>query len=444
MKQVENYKSKCIHSHLDTRDLPDSCWRHTQKRSQSFPISKISKNPESTTNYYSSSTSYKPQKSHVCSSLTYPKNTSVHSTDAPHIRTHSKPNRDKHSSSYSSKFSSKGKTHYDDELGDIDKLKFTDEGLGNLIEGHIVEDVEEELTEDDREVPAEFLDKDYEEQEADDEIDDESDGSPQTHRSPRGGKTEALLRQQRWGSVEQQPDTRKLRYQQHVAMIHNHPSSPRYYRNVAEHEVPEPLSEEDFVRTSLKSPPRRQPANYRQWSSSRNEHDRYDDATTLIHTTRRARTKPDVDRLIESELNRTKRCNRCGNLSSKKNEPPLKNSCRFDDCANIPIKGPIGDESENHEQTFCGRCNVRYNSKDPCGATDIPSPLYTMKSRRSREVKSPTIYEVPEQSQDKLPTDYPRSLSRYQRKLTDAYTERLKRSLHTSHGTARTSFRHVE
>lgn len=111
---------------------------------------------------------------------------------------------------------------------------------------------------------------------------------------------------------------------------------------MAEHEVPEPLSEEDFVRTSLKSPPRRQPANYRQWSSSRNEHDRYDDATTLIHTTRRARTKPDVDRLIESELNRMKRCNRCGNLSSKKNEPPLKNSCRFDDCANIPIKGPIG------------------------------------------------------------------------------------------------------
>lgn len=103
-----------------------------------------------------------------------------------------------------------------------------------------------------------------------------------------------------------------------------------------------------------------------------------------------------------------------------------------------------GDESENHEQTFCGRCNVRYNSKDPCGATDIPSPLYTMKSRRSREVKSPTIYEVPEQSQDKLSTDYPRSLSRYQRKLTDAYTEKLKRSLHTSHGTARTSFRHVE
>lgn len=71
---------------------------------------------------------------------------SVHSTDAPHIRTRSKPNRDKHSSSYSSKFSSKGKTYYDDELEDIDKLKFTDEGLGNLREGHIVEDVEEEVT----------------------------------------------------------------------------------------------------------------------------------------------------------------------------------------------------------------------------------------------------------------------------------------------------------
>ena len=107
---------------------------------------------------------------------------------------------------------------------------------------------------------------------------------------------------------------------------------------MAEPEEPEPLSEEDFVRTS----PRRQPADYRQWSSSRNESDRYEDVATSMQPTRRARTKPDVDRLIEPELNRTRRCDRCGSLSKSKNVQLFKNTCRFDDCASIPIKGPIG------------------------------------------------------------------------------------------------------
>lgn len=115
--------------------------------------------------------------------------------------------------------------------------------------------------------------------------------------------------------------------------------SIRYYHTVAEHEVPEPLSEEDFVRMSSKSPTRRQLQDYRQWASSRNETDRYDD---VVQTTRRARTKPDLDRLIEAELYRTRRCNRCGNMSGKRNDLPAKNGCRFDDRANIPTKGPIG------------------------------------------------------------------------------------------------------
>ena len=107
---------------------------------------------------------------------------------------------------------------------------------------------------------------------------------------------------------------------------------------MAEPEETEPLSEEDFVRTSL----RRQPADYRRWSPSRNEPDRYDDVATSMQSARRARTKPDVDRLMESESNRTRRCDRCGSLSSSKNAPPFKNTCRFDDCASMPIKGPIG------------------------------------------------------------------------------------------------------
>lgn len=110
----------------------------------------------------------------------------------------------------------------------------------------------------------------------------------------------------------------------------------RFYHNVAERELPEPLSDEDLVRTSLRCSPRRQSAEYRQWSP-RNESERYEDLSPSTQG-RRARTKPDVDRLVESEMNKARRCNRCGNLSNKKSEQPRKNVCRFDN----GIKGPIG------------------------------------------------------------------------------------------------------
>lgn len=111
----------------------------------------------------------------------------------------------------------------------------------------------------------------------------------------------------------------------------------RYYHNVAEHDISEPLSEEDFVRTSMKTS-KRQPSDY--YWVPRNEPDRYENVTPLM---RRARTKPDMDRLMDSEMSKARRCNRCGNLSNKKNEPPVKSTCRFDDSANIPIKGSIGE-----------------------------------------------------------------------------------------------------
>ena len=106
----------------------------------------------------------------------------------------------------------------------------------------------------------------------------------------------------------------------------------------------------------------------------------------------------------------------------------------------------LGDEPENYEQTFCGRCNVSHGcSNDPSGIVDTPPSVYATKSRRSRETKSPTFYEVPDQSQGKFSSDYSRSPSRYQsRKPADKLAERSKRSLHTSHGTARILPRYVE
>mgnify|MGYP004576200641 CR=1 FL=1 len=88
--------------------------------------------------YYSSPTCYKPQK-----------NTSIHDSDnVPYLQRdvpRSKPNRDKHCSGYSSNFSSTRKTHYDDELRNIDNFKFTDDKLGDFTGDHVAEDVEEEV-----------------------------------------------------------------------------------------------------------------------------------------------------------------------------------------------------------------------------------------------------------------------------------------------------------
>ncbi|XP_003249877.1 uncharacterized protein LOC100577080 isoform X1 [Apis mellifera] len=420
MKQAENLRSKYIqHMYFDTRDPPDTCWRHPQRRSQSFPLSR-SRSPESPTNYYSSS-SYKPQKGHMCSGPMYSKYTSHHGSDVAYMQPRSKSHRDVH---HPSNLSPKRKIHYDDELGDIEKLKLIDEELGNIVEGNMDENVEEEIT---AEEDHEYLDKDYEEHEADDEVEEESDPTPHAHRSQRANKTEAMLKQ-RWRS-EQQPDPRRIRGQQRVTLVDN-PSPSRYYHNVAEHDISEPLSEEDFVRTSMKTS-KRQPSDY--YWVPRNEPDRYENVTPLM---RRARTKPDMDRLMDSEMSKARRCNRCGNLSNKKNEPPVKSTCRFDDSANIPIKGSIGDEPENHEQLY-GRC--KYATKE-ANSMDIPT-LYAMKSRRPRDAKSP-IYDIPEHGQEKLPPEYCRS-SRYPRK-SDAFMEKSKRSLHTSHGTARIPPRYVE
>lgn len=44
MKQVEGYKSKYMpRSFSETKDSPDSYWKHPQKKSQSFPVGRNSR-----------------------------------------------------------------------------------------------------------------------------------------------------------------------------------------------------------------------------------------------------------------------------------------------------------------------------------------------------------------------------------------------------------------
>lgn len=249
-------KEEVILNNLDDKDN-----LLEKSREIGFSSKCILRSPESPTNYYSSS-SYKPQKGHMCSGPMYSKYTSHHGSDAMYMQARSKSHRDVH---HPSNLSPKRKIHYDDELGDIEKLKLIDEELGNIVEGNVDENVEEEITgseysrnfdwfviklsrfdfklyrgeriiwEREREKEfgiflyiyiaeedQEFLDKDYEEHEADDEVEEESDPTPHAHRPQRANKTELL--KQRWRS-EQQPDPRRIRGQQRVTLVDN--PSPR-------------------------------------------------------------------------------------------------------------------------------------------------------------------------------------------------------------------------
>lgn len=79
----------------------------------------------------------------MCSGPMYSKYTSHHGADAVYMQARSKSHRDVH---HPSNLSPKRKIHYDDELGDIEKLKLIDEELGNIVEGNMDENVEEEIT----------------------------------------------------------------------------------------------------------------------------------------------------------------------------------------------------------------------------------------------------------------------------------------------------------
>ncbi|XP_076231016.1 uncharacterized protein LOC143177113 [Calliopsis andreniformis] len=439
MKQVDHKSKYPPHSFSETRDSSDSYWKYPQKKSQSFPGGRSSRNPETVTSYYSCSTSYKPTKSYVCPDSIYSKYTSSHDPDPSHCnpQSHSKSGKDKY---YLSNYSIARKNRYDEDLGDNEKLKYIKEELENFTEDNGEADAEEEVTEDGNETD-EFLNKDYEEQITDDEREEECDTSQQTHRAQRIGKKEALLRQQQWRAVEEQ-NLRRLHCKQRAALGQGHSSPSRYCHKIADHDDHEPLSEDDFVPTSLKNSTKRPTSDYQQWSHSRNESDRYDSVSPPVQTPRRARTKPEIDQVIEPEFYKIRKCNRCGSVSSKKSELPTKGSCRFDDRGGIPTKGPIGDEPDSYEQAYYGRCLLRHSAKD---TNEIPNSMYSMKARRPRDVKSPTIYEVPEQGQaDKFSSDYPRSSARHHRRAVDTFPEKMKCTVHTSYSPSRMSPRYVE
>ncbi|XP_076293958.1 uncharacterized protein LOC143215585 [Lasioglossum baleicum] len=424
MKPAECHKHKnTSQSFSDSRNLPDSCRGCQQRNVQCSSFHRSGRSPEAVASYYSSSTSYKPAKGYSCSKSMHSKCMQPHNGEALHhgLQTHLKLDRSKH---YPPNAVAKSKIRYEDGVGN-EKLKYADE-LENLTEDNRGEDAEEE--EDDHADGDEFLNKEYDEHEADDEIEEESDPSPQTHRAQRACKKEMDHRQQRWKSIDQQQDPRRLRCQQRVLAVgHGHSQTPRYYYH--EHEVPEPLSEEDFVPTSMKNIMRRS-MDYHQWSPSR-ESNRYDSPPLHVQS-RRTRTKPDVDQFLEAEFGKTRKCHRCGTLSNRKFMSPLRNSCRFDERVNFPTKGPIGDEPESRDQLFCGNCILRHSPEDINVINDVPTPQFSTKSYKSRDTKSPKMYQMPASDRMEHLTSDSRNSSRYHRKPMDH--EKIQRSLHNSYG----------
>lgn len=206
--------------------------------------------------------SYKQTKHHNCGSPTHTKYTTCQNTEPQRWTSHNqaKTPRNKFYNTNNNIAIVRRSTYNKNELEDDEKVRYADEELGNFTEDNPEEDAIEEgttlridilkfskshrkfllkystycsIVEDDQEETAESVDKDYEEHEADDEIDEESDSpilrSQKLQRRPK--KDEISQEQQRSKIVKQQQDPRKLHYQQYVHnSFDSHPSRRRFVK----------------------------------------------------------------------------------------------------------------------------------------------------------------------------------------------------------------------
>ncbi|XP_043665212.1 uncharacterized protein LOC122627782 [Vespula pensylvanica] len=438
----------------DVRDSSDANWKYLHKHNPSVPSNKANRRQfnataEPVTNYHSTMNSYKQTKHHNCGSPTHTKYTTCQNTEPQRWTSHNqaKTPRNKFYNTNNNIAIVRRSTYNKNELEDDEKVRYADEELGNFTEDNPEEDAIEEV-EDDQEETAESVDKDYEEHEADDEIDEESDSpilrSQKLQRRPK--KDEISQEQQRSKIVKQQQDPRKLHYQQYVHnSFDSHPSRRRYYHDLDDRDATEFYSDEEAIQPP--TPPKnsiRRLANYHQhWIPSRNSSDRYDTIASLNQSIRRPRARQDVENLLHSEHNNTKKCIRCGAPSGNRSSTTSKkNSCRFQEHPNFVVKESIGDDMDAVEKIICGRCNVKHNSEDierPYRLTR--SALQTLKPRRSKGSKG--IYEVSEDCQigEEIPNDY--MTNRYS-KDTAANTvhERTRHSAPTTRGANRSSSRY--
>ncbi|XP_035733828.1 uncharacterized protein LOC118446824 isoform X2 [Vespa mandarinia] len=428
----------------DVRDSSDANWKYLHKHNSSVPPNKanrrqVNATAEPVSNYYFTMNSYKQPKHHNCESPTHTKYTTCQNTEPHRWTSHNQTKipRNKFYTTNNNIAIVRRSNYNKNELEDDEKVRYVDEEMGNFTEDNIEEDAIEEV-EDDQEETAESVDKDYEEHEADDEIDEESDSpilrSQKLQRRPK--KDEILQEQQRSKLVKQQQDPRKLHYQQYIQNSYDsHPSRRRYYHDLDDRDATEFYSDKEPIEppTPPKNSIRRLGNCYQHRTPSRSSSDRYDTIASLNQSIRRPRPRQDVEALLHSENN--KKCIRCGAPSGNRSSTTSKkNSCRFQEHPNFIVKESIGDDMDAVEKIICSRCNVKHNSEDierPYRLTR--SALQTLKPRRSKGSKG--IYEVSEDYQinEEIPNDY--MTNRYSRDIAaNTVHERTRHSAPTARG----------
>ncbi|KAG7190813.1 hypothetical protein KM043_006883 [Ampulex compressa] len=430
----------------NARDSPEAHWKYPEKRNQSLSADKSSRSPtaDPVASYYSSTNSYKQHRHQSSPNQTHLKRVSTQDNEALHRCAQiTRTERDKR---YPGNFGViRGNNRRRTELELDDNTKYIDEELENVTEDNLEDDVGDEV-EDDQEETGESLDKDYEEHEADDEIDEESDAPLQLHRTQQRVKKEAPSQSRQRIREQQRPNARGFRYQQCMLNEYDkHPAMRRYHTTT--NDVSEVLSEEEFLPHSAlpRSVLRSSIDNRHHWTQPIESIERYKAALTHGQSSRRARTKPEMESAIDPERNTAKKCSRCGSFSSRKSSSNARNNCRFEDRLFDSTRGPIGDEPIIREQPLYAHSNLRHNLEG-VGSYDIPtSASYFPKSRRSRDVKSP-IYEAPEDGQ--TANDISKASGRNQPKNSrdspNVFRERTRHSMHTAREPTRISSRYAE
>ncbi|XP_011687714.1 PREDICTED: uncharacterized protein LOC105449941 isoform X2 [Wasmannia auropunctata] len=461
MEQSGRHKTKYISPHTSTwsanqttnAKVPsDAYWKYTQ-RSHQDTIDKNTRRhqspmPESTVSYYSSANSYKTLK-HNAYPSTHPKHSSAFHTEVPQryqqITTKSARNKDR-TNNVAVINKDRYKTQQEDE-----NTEYIDDELGNFTEDNLGEDAEEEAENDrslrgDKRV-GEIINKEYDEHEADDEIDEESDAPAETQAIQRNLAQRDALRAQRMRMINQQQDPHIIRYSQQAPKLYQAYHLPtRYYHNTPDHDIHETLSEEDlYTAQALKNPPRRSSMGYHQnWIPQRSSTDRYDTMTSLTQPSRRARTRPEMKSFTEAEFADRRKCSRCGNISTRKPSTSRRNNCRFQDSPNFSTKARFGDDVEILDQSWCGHCKPKHHFEGNMGSCEIPSSaLYSMKSRRSRDTSIPMHETLKEKHPvDEISHEFARMSSRYTKDTPNTLRDRARHSAQTAQGATRISVRY--
>ncbi|XP_015603972.1 uncharacterized protein LOC107271912 [Cephus cinctus] len=467
-------KSKCMASHLPSwpsrsptngGGAADAYWKYAQRNPH------ITSHPHGERKYdynlvdpiasYSTTNSYKPYKQfkRIQTSTLPPKYAQQVSDQAYREETGIKSTRNK---LLANNIAIARRNRYKTDLDDGDDLKYEDDDIEVSADENPEDDVVEQ-GDDDREDNYVYTEKDYEEQEADDEVDEESDTLPQMHRRMRCRvHAELQHRAQQEARRLQQQRIHKLQQKQMQPRCRHTNMHETSYGDVADLASEEEVTTPPTPPTPPLSPRKssRRPSLLQQTIQSRAQPREHTDRYKVIKPTspqpqqnrRSHTTRADLESFREAELlnSHPKKCYVCGesaNPAASKMPSGRKTDCRLQDSRGFTVKGPVGDDGEARELNICGRCATRHDMTDfglSYEASRSPLPLYSMKPRRSRNIRSPDYAAQidDEQNLDQNSFTYTPGSSRHSRDHGTVLRERTRHSLQTARDPSSTHYNH--